>query len=162
MAVLAPIPPGSTRRPSWIPSMATRPSTRKRSQQPVIAAQSATKRFDRGPQSTQAFGRGTMSFIRPQNRSVLAFHVRHIRTRSSPCVANLSRSAQATKLDLSAFKDRIPPRCSAARISRRSTRSPHMITLSPGWLTGSSCRSVTNHILHRPEPCPNSKPWWCC
>ena len=68
---------------------------------------SATKRLIAVRKSTLAFGRGTMTFIRPENRSVLAY-VRQYQDEVILCVANLSRSAQATELDLSAFKDRIP------------------------------------------------------
>ena len=68
---------------------------------------SATKRLISVRKSTLAFGRGTMTFIRPLNRSVLAY-VRQYGDEVILCVANLSRSAQATELDLSAWKDRIP------------------------------------------------------
>ena len=68
---------------------------------------SATKRLISVRKSTLAFGRGTMTFIRPVNRSVLAY-VRQYRDEVILCVANLSRSAQATELDLSAWKDRVP------------------------------------------------------
>src|SRR5712672_2885057 len=68
---------------------------------------SATKRLISVRKSTLAFGRGTMTFIRPLNRSVLCY-VRQYRGEVILCVANLSRSAQATELNLSAWKDRIP------------------------------------------------------
>ena len=68
---------------------------------------SATKRLISVRKSTLAFGRGTMTFIRPANRSVLAY-VRQYRDEVILCVANLSRAAQATELDLSPWKDRIP------------------------------------------------------
>src|SRR6202167_440773 len=68
---------------------------------------SATKRLISVRKSTLAFGRGSMTFIRPVNRSVLAY-VRQYGDEVILCVANLSRSAQATELDLSAWKDRIP------------------------------------------------------
>src|SRR6201999_1549998 len=56
---------------------------------------SATKRLISVRKSTLAFGRGTMTFIRPVNRSVLAY-VRQYNDEVIICVANLSRSAQAT------------------------------------------------------------------
>ena len=61
---------------------------------------SATKRLIAVRKSTLAFGRGTMTFIRPANRAVLAY-VRQYEDEVILCVANLSRSAQATELDLS-------------------------------------------------------------
>ena len=68
---------------------------------------SATKRLIAVRKSTLAFGRGTMTFIRPENRSVLCY-VRQYQGEVILCVTNLSRSAQATELDLSASSDRIP------------------------------------------------------
>lgn len=68
---------------------------------------SATKRLISVRKSTLAFGRGTMTFIRPANRAVLAY-VRQYHDEVILCVANLSRAAQATELDLSPWKDRIP------------------------------------------------------
>jgi len=68
---------------------------------------SATKRLIAVRKSTLAFGRGSMTFIRSSNRSVLSY-VRQYGDEVILCVANLSRSAQATELDLSAWKERIP------------------------------------------------------
>ena len=66
-----------------------------------------TKRLIAVRKSTQAFGRGTMTFVRPSNRSVLAY-VREYEGEAILCVANLSRSAQAAELDLAAWRGRIP------------------------------------------------------
>ncbi len=55
----------------------------------------------------QCFGRGTLEFIRPQNRKVLAY-VRTLGDEIVLCVANLSQTAQAVELDLSKFKGRVP------------------------------------------------------
>lgn len=67
----------------------------------------ATKRLIAVRKSTLAFGRGSMTFVRSSNRSVLTY-VRQHGDEAILCVANLSRSAQATEIDLSAWKDRIP------------------------------------------------------
>jgi maltose alpha-D-glucosyltransferase/alpha-amylase len=77
-----------------------------------------------------AFGRGTMTFIRPENRSVLCY-VRQYRDEVILCVANLSRSAQATELDLSAFKDRIPLEMLGRTRFPAIGELPYMITLAP-------------------------------
>ena len=69
--------------------------------------------------STKVFGRGTLTFIRPANRAVLAY-VRQLGEEAILCVANISRSAQAVELDLSAWKGRIPRRCWGAPNSRAS------------------------------------------
>jgi maltose alpha-D-glucosyltransferase/alpha-amylase len=91
---------------------------------------SATKRLIAVRKSTLAFGRGSMSFIRPQNRSVLAY-VRQYQDEVILCVANLSRSAQATELDLSAFKDRIPLEMLGRTRFPAIGELPYMITLAP-------------------------------
>jgi maltose alpha-D-glucosyltransferase/alpha-amylase len=91
---------------------------------------SATKRLIAVRKSTLAFGRGTMTFIRPENRSVLAY-VRQYQGETILCVANLSRSAQATELDLSAFKDRIPLEMLGRTRFPAIGELPYMITLGP-------------------------------
>jgi maltose alpha-D-glucosyltransferase/alpha-amylase len=54
-----------------------------------------------------AFGRGTISFLYPLNRKVLAY-VREHEGEKILCVANLARSAQAVELDLSGFRGSVP------------------------------------------------------
>jgi maltose alpha-D-glucosyltransferase/alpha-amylase len=61
---------------------------------------------------------------------VLAY-VRQYQDEVILCVANLSRSAQATKLDLSAFKDRIPLEMLGRTRFPAIGELPYMITLSP-------------------------------
>ena len=91
---------------------------------------SATKRLIAVRKSTLAFGRGTMTFIRPENRAVLCY-VRQYQGEIILCVANLSRSAQATELDLSAFKDRIPLEMLGRTRFPPIGELPYMITLAP-------------------------------
>uniref|UniRef100_Q07K88 maltose alpha-D-glucosyltransferase n=1 Tax=Rhodopseudomonas palustris (strain BisA53) TaxID=316055 RepID=Q07K88_RHOP5 len=91
---------------------------------------SATKRLISVRKSTLAFGRGSMSFIRPANRSVLAY-VRQYEDEVILCVANLSRSAQATELDLSAWKDRVPQEMLGRTKFPAIGELPYMITLAP-------------------------------
>ena len=57
--------------------------------------------------SFQAFGRGTLVFLRPGNRKILAY-VREIGDEIVLCVANLARNAQPVELDLARFKGRVP------------------------------------------------------
>jgi maltose alpha-D-glucosyltransferase/alpha-amylase len=91
---------------------------------------SATKRLISVRKSTLAFGRGTMTFIRPANRAVLAY-VREYKGEAILCVANLSRSAQATELDLSAWKERIPLEMLGRTRFPAIGELPYMITLGP-------------------------------
>ncbi|MEW6635538.1 MAG: maltose alpha-D-glucosyltransferase [Actinomycetota bacterium] len=55
----------------------------------------------------KAFGRGTLEFLHPGNRKILAY-LREHDEESILCVANLSRSAQPVELDLSRFRGRVP------------------------------------------------------
>ncbi len=91
---------------------------------------SATKRLISVRKSTLAFGRGSMTFIRPANRSVLAY-VREYKGEAILCVANLSRSAQATELDLSAWKERVPLEMLGRTRFPAIGELPYMITLAP-------------------------------
>ena len=60
----------------------------------------------------RAFGRGTQRFLYPGNRKVLAFLREHTGEDGQAevilCVSNLSRTAQAVELDLSAHSGRVP------------------------------------------------------
>ena len=55
----------------------------------------------------KVFGRGSMEFLSPSNRKVLAY-IRRYHEDVILCVANLSRTAQPAELNLSAFKGLIP------------------------------------------------------
>ena len=57
--------------------------------------------------SLKVFGRGTLTFLYPSNRAVIAY-LRQYEDYTVLCVSNLSRSAQAVELDLSPFAGRIP------------------------------------------------------
>ncbi|MBX5087887.1 maltose alpha-D-glucosyltransferase [Rhizobium lentis] len=54
-----------------------------------------------------AFGRGSLRFLSPENRKILAY-LREYDGETLMCVANLSRLPQAVELDLSAFEGRVP------------------------------------------------------
>src|ERR1700704_591774 len=56
---------------------------------------------------SQAFGRGTLRFIRPGNRPLLVYP-RQYGADTILCVANLSRSAQPVELDLAEHKGAVP------------------------------------------------------
>ena len=55
----------------------------------------------------KAFGRGSIRFLEPGNRKILAY-VREYQDETLLCVVNLSRNAQPVELDLAAFKTRVP------------------------------------------------------
>jgi maltose alpha-D-glucosyltransferase / alpha-amylase len=57
--------------------------------------------------SSQAFGRGTLRFIRPGNRRVLVY-LREYNDDTILCVVNLSRSAQPVEINLADQKGKVP------------------------------------------------------
>jgi maltose alpha-D-glucosyltransferase / alpha-amylase len=78
----------------------------------------------------QAFGRGTLEFLHPDNRKVLAF-IRAHENEKILVVANLSRFVQVTELDLSKFKGLIPVELSGQIRFPRIGELPYMLTLMP-------------------------------
>jgi maltose alpha-D-glucosyltransferase/alpha-amylase len=80
--------------------------------------------------STQVFGRGTLTFIRPRNRAVLAY-VRQLGEEAILCVANISRTAQAVELDMSQWKGRIPQEMLGRTRFPRIGELPYLVTLPP-------------------------------
>ncbi|MDQ6917060.1 MAG: maltose alpha-D-glucosyltransferase [Pseudomonadota bacterium] len=55
----------------------------------------------------KAFGRGTLTFLKPTNRKILAY-LREYEDDLLLCVVNLARSAQPVELDLSQYKGLVP------------------------------------------------------
>jgi maltose alpha-D-glucosyltransferase/alpha-amylase len=89
-----------------------------------------TKRLIGVRKSTQVFGRGTLTFVRPANRAVLAY-VRALGEDAILCVANMSRAAQAVELDISAWKGRIPQEMLGRTRFPRIGDLPYLVTLPP-------------------------------
>ena len=78
----------------------------------------------------QCFGRGTLTFLYPGNRKVLAY-MRQYGTETVLCVANLSRATQAVELDLSSFKGRVPVEMLGGTAFPPVGELPYFVTLSP-------------------------------
>ncbi|GGC25850.1 alpha-amylase [Novosphingobium marinum] len=78
----------------------------------------------------QAFGRGTLHFLRPANRRILAYVRRHEGS-TILCVANLSRTAQAVELDLHEFEGLIPMELSGGAAFPAVGQLPYLLTLPP-------------------------------
>jgi maltose alpha-D-glucosyltransferase/alpha-amylase len=89
-----------------------------------------TKRLIGVRRSSHAFSRGTLRFVRPANRTVLAY-VREYENETIFCVANLSRSAQAAEIDLSPWKGREPVEMLGRSGFPIIGDSPYVVTLSP-------------------------------
>ena len=76
------------------------------------------------------FGRGTLEFLRPQNRKVLAY-IRREGDDVILCVANLARTSQPAELDLSAFEGLVPVEMLGYTEFPRIERRPYFLTLGP-------------------------------
>jgi maltose alpha-D-glucosyltransferase/alpha-amylase len=78
----------------------------------------------------QAFGRGTLRFLRPHNRKILAY-LREHEGRVILCVANVSRTAQAVELELPEFAGRTPIEMSAQTPFPAIGHLTYLLTLPP-------------------------------
>jgi maltose alpha-D-glucosyltransferase/alpha-amylase len=77
-----------------------------------------------------AFGRGTIAFLEPGNRKVLAF-LREHEGQAMLCVANLSRFPQAVELDLARFEKHVPVEILGQEPFPPIGKLPYLVTL-PG------------------------------
>ncbi|MEW6441883.1 MAG: maltose alpha-D-glucosyltransferase [bacterium] len=78
----------------------------------------------------KAFGRGTIEFLHPENRKVMAF----VRRYDSECilmVANLSRFAQYTELDLAPMAGSVPVELFGLTEFPPIGEKPYVITIGP-------------------------------
>jgi len=89
-----------------------------------------TKRLLSVRKSSKVFGRGSLTFIRPANRSVLVY-VRQYENEVVLCVANLSRSAQAAEIDLASWRDRVPFELLGRTNFPPIADGPYLVTLGP-------------------------------
>jgi maltose alpha-D-glucosyltransferase/alpha-amylase len=78
----------------------------------------------------RAFGRGSLEFIQPENRKVLAF-IRRYQDETILIVANLSRLAQHTELNLAELSGRVPVEIFGQTEFPVISESPYLITLNP-------------------------------
>ena len=77
-----------------------------------------------------AFGRGTIDFLAPSNRKVLAF-VRTLDDVRILVVANLSRFVEYVELDLATFRGRVPIEMFSRRPFPPIVDRPYLLTLGP-------------------------------
>jgi maltose alpha-D-glucosyltransferase / alpha-amylase len=78
----------------------------------------------------RVFGRGSLEFVYPANRKVLAY-LRRDAHETILVVANLSRSLQPVELDLSAYAGLIPVEMTGVTEFPRITDRPYFLTLNP-------------------------------
>ncbi len=86
------------------------------------------KRMIAARRARRAFGRGTLNFLYPSNRKVIAY-LRCYEDEIILCVANLSRSPQAVELDLSEFRGRQPVELLGRSAFPRIGELPYLLTL---------------------------------
>src|SRR5881227_3188720 len=89
-----------------------------------------TKRLISVRKSSKVFSRGSLTFIRPANRSVLVY-VRQYESEVVLCVANLSRSAQAAEIDLAPWRGRVPFELLGRTNFPPIGDGPYLVTLGP-------------------------------
>ncbi|HEX3883272.1 MAG TPA: maltose alpha-D-glucosyltransferase [Stellaceae bacterium] len=102
----------------------------------------------------KAFGRGTLRFLYPGNRKVLAY-LREFGDETILCVCNVSRVIQAVELDLSAFGGRIPVDLTGGSTFPPLGQLPYLLTLPPFafyWFILSTDASLPEWHLPAPEP----------
>jgi maltose alpha-D-glucosyltransferase/alpha-amylase len=89
-----------------------------------------TKRLIATRKRYKAFGRGTMEFLHPENRKVLAF-VRRYEDEIILVVANLSRLVQCFDLDMPEFRGMVPVELSGGTKFPEITDRPYFLNLGP-------------------------------
>ena len=88
-----------------------------------------TRRIIAVRRSHRAFSRGSLTFLSPGNRKILAF-VREHEGEVLLCVANLSRVSQAVELDLLRFEGRVPVEIMGKEAFPPVGKLPYLLTLS--------------------------------
>jgi len=89
-----------------------------------------TKRLIQQRKRFKAFGRGTLEFLYPSNRKVLAF-VRQFEGETLLVVANLSRFAQCVELDLASRQGMVPVEVFGRAKFPTITENPYLLSLGP-------------------------------
>jgi maltose alpha-D-glucosyltransferase/alpha-amylase len=87
-----------------------------------------TKRLIAARSTHRAMGRGTLRFLYPANRKVIAY-LREWEGETILCVANLSRSAQALELDLAEFRGRQVVEVLGRSLFPTVGEQPYLLTL---------------------------------
>jgi maltose alpha-D-glucosyltransferase / alpha-amylase len=89
-----------------------------------------TKRLIAVRRAHSAFGRGTLRFVQPGNRKILAY-LREYQGEIILCVANLARSSQPVELHLGEFKTRIPVELLGNTAFPPIGELPYLLTIPP-------------------------------
>ncbi len=101
----------------------------------------------------KVFGRGTIEFLYPSNRKVLAY-IRCYEDETILCIANLSRFAQPAELDLARFVGMVPMEMLGYVEFPPIRKSPYSITLGPYgylWFELQKVGPIETEPVDRPE-----------
>jgi maltose alpha-D-glucosyltransferase / alpha-amylase len=116
-----------------------------------------TKRLIALRKRRQAFGRGSISFLQPENRRVLAF-VRQYHDERILVVANLSRFVQYVELDLSAHRGTAPVELFGNTEFPPIADRPYFLTLGPHSFYWFILRPVQEEARPAASPPPDTLP----
>jgi maltose alpha-D-glucosyltransferase/alpha-amylase len=109
--------------------------------------------------SHPAFGRGTLRFLYPGNRKIFAY-LRELtgeKAEAVLCVCNLSRTAQAVELDLSAYVGRVPVDIVGGSVFPPIGQLTYLLTLPPYasfWFLLAQEAELPTWHKPAPEPLP--------
>ncbi|MGA2127751.1 MAG: maltose alpha-D-glucosyltransferase, partial [Xanthobacteraceae bacterium] len=104
----------------------------------------------------QAFGRGSLRFLYPKNRKILAY-LREWDGETMLCVANVARSPQAVELDLSEFAGRVPIELNNGSLFPPIGQLTYLLTLAPYgfyWFVLATKGDWPSWHTPAPEPMP--------
>jgi maltose alpha-D-glucosyltransferase/alpha-amylase len=113
-----------------------------------------TKRLIAVRRAHPALSRGTLRFVRPGNRKILAY-LREYQGEIILCVANLARSSQPVELHLSEFKTRIPVELLGNTAFPPIGELPYLLTVAPWgfyWFVLTTDAKVPKWHAERPVP----------
>ncbi len=99
----------------------------------------------------QAFGRGSLEMLTPDNPKTLAF-VRHWRDEHILVVANLSRFVQCLRVDLSAYKGMSPIEMMGRSTFPDIGETPYFLTLGPHTFYWFLLKPKSAAVAGTPEP----------
>ncbi|MFC0401343.1 maltose alpha-D-glucosyltransferase [Paraburkholderia rhizosphaerae] len=101
-----------------------------------------TRRMLATRRSKHMFGRGTIRFLKPSNRKILAYLREMPGEPAILCVANLSRAPQAVELDLSEFAGTVPVEMTSDSVFPAIGQLSYLLTFPPyGFLWFLLCSS---------------------
>jgi maltose alpha-D-glucosyltransferase/alpha-amylase len=110
-----------------------------------------------GARSHAGFGRGTLRFLYPKNRKILAY-LREHQGETLLCVANVSRTPQAVELDLSEFVGRVPIELNGGSLFPPIGQLTYLLTLAPYgfyWFILAKESEAPSWHTPAPEPLPD-------